>query len=96
MPLTYVPPDEVDTDDPPHEVVLSLGVSFGEGEGEVFAEIFHQVDEYGQWSEATLNPDGYLNPLVQMWDEEAQDLYWVDSSEDTWLWADPALSLIHI
>ena len=91
VPLTYVPPDEVDTDDPPHEVVLSLGVSFGEGEGEVFAEIFHQVDEYGQWSEATLNPDGYLNPLVQMWDEEAQDVYWVDSSEDTWLWADPAV-----
>ena len=91
VPLTYVPPDEVHTDDPPHEVVLSLGVSFGAGEGEIFSEIFYQVDEYGQWSEATLNPDGYLNPLVQMWDEEAQDVYWVDSSEDTWLWADPAV-----
>lgn len=91
VPLTYVPPEEVDTDDPPHEVLLSLGVSFGAGEGEIFSEIFYEVDEYGQWSEATLDPDGYINPLVQMWDEEDQDVYWVDSSEDTWLWADPAV-----
>ena len=91
VPLTYVPPEEVDTDDPPHEVLLSLGVSFGAGEGEIFSEIFYEVDEYGQWSEATLDPDGYINPLVQMWDEEDQDVYWVDSSDDTWLWADPAV-----
>ena len=91
VPLTYVPPEEAETDDPPHDLVLSLGVSFGAGEGEIFSEIFYEVDEYGQWSEATLNPDGYLNPLVQMWDEEAQDVYWVDSSDDTWLWADPAV-----
>ena len=91
VPLTYVPPEEVDTDDPPYDLVLSLGVSFGAGEGEIFSEIFYEVDEYGQWSEATLDPDGYINPLVQMWDEEDQDVYWVDSSVDTWLWADPAV-----
>ena len=91
VPLTYVPPEEAETDDPPHDLVLSLGVSFGAGEGEIFSEIFYEVDEYGQWSEATLDPDGYINPLVQMWDEEDQDVYWVDSSDDTWLWADPAV-----
>lgn len=91
VPLTYVPPEEAETDDPPHDVLLSLGVSFGAGEGEIFSEIFYQVDEYGQWSEATLDPDGYLSPLVQMWDDEAEDVYWVDSSDDTWLWADPDL-----
>ena len=91
VPLTYVPPEEAETDDPPHDVLLSLGVSFGAGEAEIFSEIFYQVDEYGQWSEATLDPDGYLNPLVQMWDDEDEDVYWVDSSDDTWLWADPDL-----
>ena len=91
VPLTYVPPEEAETDDPPHDLVLSLGISFGEEEGEIFLEIFYEVDEYGQWSEATLDPDGYINPLVQMWDEEDQDVYWVDSSDDTWLWADPAV-----
>ena len=26
-----------------------------------------------------------------MWDDEQEDIYWVDSSDDTWLWADPEL-----
>ena len=88
VPFTYVPPEEAETDDPAHDVLLSLGIS---GDGEIFSEIFYEVDEYGQWSEATLNPDGYLNPQVQMWDDEQEDIYWVDSSDDTWLWADPEL-----
>ena len=38
-----------------------------------------------------IRDSGYINPLVQMWDEEDQDVYWVDSSDDSWLWADPDL-----
>jgi hypothetical protein len=88
VPLAYVPPEQFGTDDPAHDIILSLG--FDEDET-IFSEIFYSVDEYGQWGEISLDPDGMISPLVQMWDEEAGELYWVDSDDDTALWADKEL-----
>ena len=88
VPLAYVPPEQSDTDNPPRDVILSLG--FDE-DGTVFNEVFYSVDEYGQWGEISLDPDGIISPLVQMWDEEAGELYWVDSDDDFALRSDKEL-----
>ncbi len=88
VPLAYVPPEQLGADDSAHDVILSLG--FDEG-GAIFSEVFYLVDEYGQWSEISLDPDGMISPLVQMWDEEAGELYWVDSDDDFALRADKEL-----
>jgi hypothetical protein len=85
VPLTYVPPGQLDTDDPTHDIILSLG--FDE-DGTVFNEVFYSVDGYGQWGEISLDPDGIISPLIQIWDEESDELYWVDSDDDFALWAD--------
>ena len=88
VPFAYVSPEQFDTDNPPRDVILSLG--FDE-DGTVFSEVFYSVDEYGQWGEISLDPDGIISPLVQMWDEEAGELYWVDSDDDFALRADKEL-----
>ena len=88
VPLAYVPPEEFGTDDPAHYVILSLGL---DEDGTVFNEVFYSVDEYGQWGEISLEPYGILSPLVQMWDEESDELYWVDSDDESALWADKEL-----
>jgi hypothetical protein len=88
VPLAYVPPEQLGADDSAHDVILSLG--FDEG-GAIFSEVFYLVDKYGQWSEISLDPDGMISPLVQMWDEEAGELYWVDSDDDSALFADKEL-----
>ncbi|MDG2120594.1 MAG: clostripain-related cysteine peptidase [Actinomycetota bacterium] len=85
IPLSYVPSNEFDTDDPPHDVTLALAI---DEDMLVVSEVYYEVDEYDQWGEVTLDPEGLISPLVQLWDEETQELYWVDSSDELSLWAD--------
>ena len=85
IPLSYVPSNEFDTDDPPHDVTLALAI---DEDMLAVSEVYYEVDEYGQWGEITLDPEGVISPLVQLWDEETQELYWVDSSDELSLWAD--------
>ena len=85
IPLSYVPSNEFDTDDPPHDVTLALAI---DEDMFVVSEVYYEVDEFGQWGEVTLDPEGIISPLVQLWDEETQELYWVDSSDELSLWAD--------
>jgi hypothetical protein len=48
------------------------------------------LSRYGhyRWGEVTLDPGGLISPLLQLWDEETQELYWVDSSDELSLWTD--------
>jgi len=60
------------------DLVLSLAIDGTTSE--VVGEIYFQIDEYGQWSEFTADPSGYIWPIVQVVNDD-ESLTWVESGE---------------
>ncbi len=61
VPLWYVPPEEFDTDDPFHDVILSLIVDF---EGTIVSEVYYEIGDDGTFGELDADPDGLIYPIV--------------------------------
>jgi hypothetical protein len=61
VPLWYVPPEELTTDDPPHDVVLSLVL---DQDGTILSEVYYEIGEDGTFGELTADPDGLIFPIV--------------------------------
>ncbi len=61
VPLWYVPPEELTTDDPPHDVVLSLVL---DQDGTILSEVYYEIGTDGTFGELTADPDGLIFPIV--------------------------------
>ena len=61
VPLWYVPPEEADTDDPPHDVILGLTLN---PDGDVLSEVYYEINAEGMIGELTADPDGLIYPVV--------------------------------
>lgn len=61
VPLWYVPPEEFETDDPPHDVVLSLVI---DDAGDIVSEVYYEIGVDGTFGELTADPDGLIFPIV--------------------------------
>jgi hypothetical protein len=61
VPLWYVPPEETDTDDPPHDVILGLTLN---PDGDVLSEVYYEINADGMIGELTADPDGLIYPVV--------------------------------
>ncbi len=61
VPLWYVPPEEFETDDPPHDVVLSLVL---DEEGAVLSEVYYEIGADGTFGELRADPEGLIFPIV--------------------------------
>lgn len=61
VPLWYVPPEEFDTDDPFHDVILSLIV---DSEGTIVSEVYYEIGDDGTFGELDADPDGLIYPIV--------------------------------
>lgn len=61
VPLWYVPPEEFETDDPYHDVVLSLAI---DPNGDVLSEVYYEIGQDGTFGELTADPDGLIYPIV--------------------------------
>lgn len=85
VPLWYVPPEEFDTDDLPHDVVLSLVLDF---EANILSEVYYEIGADGTFGELDADPDGLIYPVVlNEWPDGTQE--WVTLSEQG-LWANLA------
>jgi len=84
IPLGYTSSSEFESDEPIHDVELSLAI---DGEtGEILSAVYYEVDDSGQWGELIADPAGAIFPVVQMEDDDGS-LVWVSAS-DLWLSAD--------
>jgi hypothetical protein len=84
IPLGYTPSSELESDEPIHDVELSLAI---DGEtGEILSAVYYEVDDSGQWGELIADPEGAIFPVVQMEDDDGS-VVWVSAS-DLWLYAD--------
>ncbi len=61
VPLWYVPPEEFATDDPPHDVVLSLVLDL---DFEILSEVYYVVQPDGTFGELNADPDGLIFPVL--------------------------------
>ena len=61
VPLWYVPPEEFDTDDPYHDVVLALTL---DAEGNLVSEVYYEYTDDGMIGELSANPEGLIFPIV--------------------------------
>ncbi len=62
VPLAYVPPEEFETDDPAHDVILTIIYDpFAE---EILSETYYEITEEGTFGELVANPDGLIFPRV--------------------------------
>ena len=61
VPLWYVPPEEFDTDDPYHDLVLALTL---DAEGNIVSEVYYEFTDDGMIGELSADPDGLIFPIV--------------------------------
>lgn len=62
VPLAYVPPEEFGTDDPPHDVILSI--IFDPVAEEILSETYYEITEGGTFGALVADPDGLIFPRV--------------------------------
>jgi hypothetical protein len=61
VPLWYVPPEEFDTDDPYHDLVLALTL---DSEGNIVSEVYYEYTDDGMIGELSADPEGLIFPIV--------------------------------
>lgn len=62
VPLAYVPPEEFETDDPAHDVILTIIYDpFAE---EILSETYYEITDEGTFGELVANPDGLIFPRI--------------------------------
>ena len=61
VPLWYIPPEEFDTDDEPHDVTLSLTLDW---DGNIVSEIYYEFGADGMVGELIADPEGLIFPTV--------------------------------
>jgi len=61
VPLWYVPPEEFETDDPYHDLVLALTL---DDEANIVSEVYYEYTDDGMIGELSADPDGLIFPIV--------------------------------
>lgn len=61
VPLWYVPPEELDTDDLPHDVILSLVLDL---DFNILSEVYYSINPDGTVGELNADPAGLIYPVV--------------------------------
>ena len=61
VPLWYTPPEEFDTDDPYHDVILALTL---DPEGDIVSEVYYEFTDDGMIGELVADPEGLIFPIV--------------------------------
>ncbi|NND73707.1 MAG: hypothetical protein HKN44_01765 [Ilumatobacter sp.] len=61
VPLWYVAPDDLESDEPPQDVVLSLVV---DAEFSILSEVYYAVDAEGTAGQLNADPDGLIFPVL--------------------------------
>lgn len=61
VPLWYVPPEEFETDDLPHDVVLSLVLDL---DFNILSEVYYSINPDGTVGELNADPNGLIYPVV--------------------------------
>ncbi|MEM9200373.1 MAG: clostripain-related cysteine peptidase [Actinomycetota bacterium] len=62
VPLAYVPPEEFGTDDPAHDVILTI--IYDPSVGEILSETYYEITDGGTFGELVADPNGLIYPRV--------------------------------